>query len=186
MCRGIKIQLFFVVYPSALRFLNTDSVAMWLRPPFCCPLRESFLDHCRRQKMVRIQVQSVIFLRAGKQALTSFNSEPKVKSDNRSLHKQRRGQNYSTIDSVENDMTERDQARAAQTKVGRGDWIPRPTKAEVLADVPGARNVKPELLPEGVQHLSNVSAGVVARYPKPKVAVKVIVGGLETDPKVGR
>ena len=47
-------------------------------------------------------------------------------------------------------MTERDQARAAQTKVGRGDWIPRPTKAEVLADVPGARNVKPELLPEGV------------------------------------
>jgi hypothetical protein len=53
-------------------------------------------------------------------------------------------------------MTERDQARAAQTKVGRGDWIPRPTKAEVLADVPGARNVKPELLPEGVQHLSNV------------------------------
>ena len=56
-------------------------------------------------------------------------------------------------------MTERDEARAAQTKVGRGDWIPRPTKAEVLADVPGARNVKPELLPEGVQHLSNVSAG---------------------------
>ena len=47
-------------------------------------------------------------------------------------------------------MTERDQARAAQTKIGRGDWIPRPTKAEVLADVPGARNVKPELLPEGV------------------------------------
>ena len=55
-------------------------------------------------------------------------------------------------------MTERDEARAAQTKVGRGDWIPRPTKAEVLADVPGARNVKPELLPEGVQHLSSVSA----------------------------
>jgi hypothetical protein len=67
------------------------------------------------------------------------------------MHKQRRGQN-STIDSAEDDMTERDQARAAQTKVGRGDWIPRPTKAEVLADVPGARNVKPELLPEGVQH----------------------------------
>ena len=62
-------------------------------------------------------------------------------------------------------MTERDEARAAQTKVGRGDWIPRPTKAEVLADVPGARNVKPELLPEGVQHLSNVSAGVVAKDP---------------------
>ena len=60
-------------------------------------------------------------------------------------------------------MTERDEARAAQTKVGRGNWIPRPTKAEVLADVPGARNVKPELLPEGVQHLSNVSAGVVPR-----------------------
>jgi len=82
-------------------------------------------------------------------------------------------------------MTERDQARAAQTKVGRGDWIPRPTKAEVLADVPGARNVKPELLPEGVQHLSNVSAGVVARDPN--VAVGIIVEGLATDPKeVGR
>jgi hypothetical protein len=84
---------------------------------------------------------------------------------------------------VENDMTERDEARAAQTKVGRGDWIPRPTKAEVLADVPGARNVKPELLPEGVQHLSNVSAGVVAKDPN--VAVGVIVEGLATDPKVG-
>jgi hypothetical protein len=73
-------------------------------------------------------------------------------------------------------MTERDEARAAQTKVGKGDWIPRPTKAEVLADVPGARNVKPELLPEGVQHLSNVSAGI-----------GVIVEGLATDPKeVGR
>ena len=82
-------------------------------------------------------------------------------------------------------MTERDEARAAQTKVGRGDWIPRPTKAEVLADVPGARNVKPELLPEGVQHLSNVSAGVVARDPN--VAVGIIVEGLATDPKeVGR
>jgi hypothetical protein len=81
-------------------------------------------------------------------------------------------------------MTERDQARAAQTKVGRGDWIPRPTKAEVLADVPGARNVKPELLPEGVQHLTNVSAGVVTRHPN--VVVRVIVGGLATDPKVGR
>jgi len=79
-------------------------------------------------------------------------------------------------------MTERDQARAAQTKVGRGDWIPRPTKAEVLADVPGARNVEPELLPEGVQHLSNVS---VARDPN--VALRVIVWGLATDPKeVGR
>jgi hypothetical protein len=86
---------------------------------------------------------------------------------------------------VENDMTERDQARAAQTKVGRGDWIPRPTKAEVLADVPGARNVKPELLPEGVQHLFNVSAGVVGRDPN--VALRVIVGGLATDPnEVGR
>ena len=62
-------------------------------------------------------------------------------------------------------MRERDAARAAQTKVGNGDWIPRPTKAEVLADVPGARNVKPELLPEGVQHLSSVSAGVVAGDP---------------------
>ena len=82
-------------------------------------------------------------------------------------------------------MTERDEARAAQTKVGRGDWIPRPTKTEVLADVPGARNVKSELLPEGVQHLSNVSAGVVARDPN--VAVGVIVEGLATDPKeVGR
>jgi hypothetical protein len=100
------------------------------------------------------------------------------------MHEQRQGQS-STIDSVENDMTERDQARSAQTKVGRGDWIPRPTKAEVLADVPGARNVKPELLPEGVQHLSNVSAGVVARDPN--VALRVIVGGLATDPKeVGR
>ena len=78
-------------------------------------------------------------------------------------------------------MTERDAARAAQTKVGRGDWIPRPTKAEVLADVPGARNVKPELLPEGVQHLSNVSPEVVARDPN--VAVGVIVEGLATDPK---
>ena len=96
------------------------------------------------------------------------------------MRKQRRDQN-STIDSVENDMTERDQARAAQTKVGRGDWIPRPTKAEVLANVPGARNVKPELLPEGVQHLSNASAGVVARDPD--VALRVIVGGLETAPK---
>jgi hypothetical protein len=97
------------------------------------------------------------------------------------MHQQRRGQN-STIDSVENHMTERDQARAAQTKVGRGDWIPRPTKAEVLADVPGARNVKPELLPEGVQHLSNVSAGVVARDPN-----VALFGGLATDPKeVGR
>jgi hypothetical protein len=81
-------------------------------------------------------------------------------------------------------MTERDEARAAQTKVGRVDWIPRPTKAEVLADVPGARNVKSELLPEGVQHLSNV-AGVVARDPN--VPVGVIVEGLATDPKeVGR
>jgi hypothetical protein len=81
-------------------------------------------------------------------------------------------------------MTERDEARAAQTKVGRVDWIPRPTKAEVLADVPGARNVRSELLPEGVQHLSNVSAGVVA---SPNVAVGVIVEGLATDPKeVGR
>jgi hypothetical protein len=83
-------------------------------------------------------------------------------------------------------MTERDAARAAQTKVGRGDWIPRPTKAEVLADVPGARNVKSELLPEGVQHLSNVSAGVVVARD-PNVAVGVIVEGLATDPKeVGR
>ena len=82
-------------------------------------------------------------------------------------------------------MTERDQARAAQSKVGRGDRIPRPTKAEVLADVPGARNVKPELLPEGVQHLSRVPAGVVARGPN--VALRVIVGDLATDPKeVGR
>ena len=81
-------------------------------------------------------------------------------------------------------MTERDEARAAQTKVGRVDWIPRPTKAEVLADVPGARNVRSELLPEGVQHLSNV-AGVVARDPNG--AVGVIVEGLATDPKeVGR
>ena len=78
-------------------------------------------------------------------------------------------------------MTERDEARAAQTKVGRGNWIPRPTKAEVLADVPGARNVRSELLPEGVQHLSNVSAGVVARDPN--VALRIIVGGLATDPK---
>jgi hypothetical protein len=80
---------------------------------------------------------------------------------------------------VENDMTERDEARAAQAKVGWGDWIPWPTKAEVLADVPGARNVKSELLPEGVQHLSNVSAGVVTRDPN--VAVGVIVEGLATD-----
>jgi hypothetical protein len=82
-------------------------------------------------------------------------------------------------------MTERDEARAAQTKVGRGDWIPRPTKAEVLADVPGARNVRSELLPEDVQHLSNVSPGVVVRDPN--VAVGVIGEGLATDPKeVGR
>ena len=78
-------------------------------------------------------------------------------------------------------MTERDQARAAQTKVGRKNWIPRPTKAEVLADVPGARNVEPELLPEGAQHLSNVSAGVVARDLN--LALRVIVGGLATNPK---
>jgi hypothetical protein len=59
------------------------------------------------------------------------------------------------------------------------------TKAEVLADVPGARNVKPELLPEGVQHLSKVSAGTVIRDPN--VAVGVIVESLATDPKeVGR
>ena len=101
------------------------------------------------------------------------------------MHNGNVGARIRLFDSVENDMTERDQARAAQTKVGRGDWIPRPTKAEVLADVPGARNVKPELLPEGVQHLSNVSAGVVARDPN--VAVGVIVEGLATDPKeVGR
>ena len=82
-------------------------------------------------------------------------------------------------------MTERDEARAAQTTVARGEWIPRPTKAEVLADVPGARNVKSELLPEGVQHLSNVSARVVPRDPN--VAVGIIVEGLATDPKeVGR
>ena len=101
------------------------------------------------------------------------------------MHNGNVGARIRLFDSVENDMTERDAARAAQTKVGKGDWIPRPTKAEVLADVPGARNVKPELLPEGVQHLSNVSAGVVARDPN--VAVGVIVEGLATDPKeVGR
>ena len=54
-------------------------------------------------------------------------------------------------------------ARSAETWPKR--HVPRPTKAEVLADVPGARNVKPELLPEDVQHLSNVSAGVVAKDP---------------------
>jgi|ERR1700694_4876967 hypothetical protein len=101
------------------------------------------------------------------------------------MHNGNVGARIRLFDSVENDMTERDAARAAQTKVGKGDWIPRPTKAEVLADVPGARNVKSELLPEGVQHLSNVSAGVVARDPN--VAVGVIVEGLATDPKeVGR
>jgi hypothetical protein len=101
------------------------------------------------------------------------------------MHNGNVGARIRLFDSVENDMTERDAARAAQTKVGKGDWIPRPTKAEVLADVPGARNVKSELLPEGVQHLSNVSAGVVAR--EPNVAVGVIVEGLATDPKeVGR
>ena len=101
------------------------------------------------------------------------------------MHNGNVGARIRLFDSVENDMTERDAARAAQTKVGKGDWIPRPTKAEVLADIPGARNVKSELLPEGVQHLSNVSAGVVARDPN--VAVGVIVEGLATDPKeVGR
>ena len=101
------------------------------------------------------------------------------------MHNGNVGARIRLFDSVENDMTERDAARAAQTKIGKGDWIPRPTKAEVLADVPGARNVKSELLPEGVQHLSNVSAGVVARDPN--VAVGVIVEGLATDPKeVGR
>jgi hypothetical protein len=101
------------------------------------------------------------------------------------MHNSNVGGRTRLFDSVENDMTERDAARAAQTKVGKGDWIPRPTKAEVLADVPGARNVKPELLSEGVQHLSSVSAGVVARDPN--VAVGVIVEGLATDPKeVGR
>ena len=101
------------------------------------------------------------------------------------MHNSNVGARIRLFDSVENDMTERDAARAAQTKVVKGEWIPRPTKAEVLADVPGARNVKPELLPEGVQHLSNVSAGVVARDPN--VAVGVIVEGLATDPKeVGR
>jgi hypothetical protein len=101
------------------------------------------------------------------------------------MHNGNVGARIRLFDSVENDMTERDAARAAQTKVGKGDWIPRPTKAEVLADVPGARNVKSELLPEGVQHLSNVSAGVVARDPN--VAAGVIVEGLATDPKeVGR
>ena len=97
------------------------------------------------------------------------------------MHNGNVGARIRLFDSVENDMTERDAARAAQTKVGKGDWIPRPTKAEVLADVPGARNLKPELLPEGVQHLSSVSAGVVARDPN--VAVGVIVEGLATDPK---
>ncbi len=101
------------------------------------------------------------------------------------MHNGNVGARIRLFDAVENDMTERDAARAAQTKVGKGDWIPRPTKAEVLADVPGARNVRSELLPEGVQHLSNVSAGVVARDPN--VAVGVIVEGLATDPKeVGR
>jgi hypothetical protein len=101
------------------------------------------------------------------------------------MHNGNVGARIRLFDSVENDMTERDAARAAQTKVGKGEWIPRPTKAEVLADVPGARNVKSELLPEGVQHLSNVSVGVVARDPN--VAVGVIVEGLATDPKeVGR
>jgi hypothetical protein len=101
------------------------------------------------------------------------------------MHNGNDGARIRLFHSVEDDMTERDAARAAQTKVGKGDWIPRPTKAEVLADVPGARNVKSELLPEGVQHLSNVSAGVVARDPN--VAVGVIVEGLATDPKeVGR
>ena len=101
------------------------------------------------------------------------------------MHNGNVGARIGLFDSVENDMTERDAARAAQTKVGKGDWIPRPTKAEVLADVPGARNVKSELLPEGVQHLSNVSAGVVARDPN--VAMGVIVEGVATDPKeVGR
>jgi hypothetical protein len=99
------------------------------------------------------------------------------------MHNGNVGARIRLFDSVENDMTERDAARAAQTKVGKGDWIPRPSKAEVLADVPGARNVKSELLPEGVQHLSNVSAGVVARDPN--VAVGVIVEGLATDPKEG-
>jgi hypothetical protein len=92
MCRGIKIQLFFVVYPSALRFLDTDSVAMWLRPPLAVPLRQSFLDPCRRHKMSSNALYR-IFLRApaGRQALTAFDSEPRVKSDNRYMHKQRRG-----------------------------------------------------------------------------------------------
>jgi hypothetical protein len=101
------------------------------------------------------------------------------------MHNGNVGARIRLFDSVENDMTERDAARAAQTKVGKGEWIPRPTKAEVLADVPGARNVRSELLPEGVQHLSNVSAGVVARDPN--VAMGVIVEGVATDPKeVGR
>jgi hypothetical protein len=99
---------------------------------------------------------------ASRQALTLFDAEHRVKSDNSVLR---------LFDSVENDMTERDAARAAQTKVGKGDWIPRPTKAEVLADVPGARNVQPKLLPEGVQHLASVSARVVARDPNGAVGV---------------
>jgi hypothetical protein len=32
----------FVEYPSALRFLNTDSVAMWLRPPLLSPYGSRF------------------------------------------------------------------------------------------------------------------------------------------------
>jgi hypothetical protein len=51
--------------------------------------------------------------------------------------------------------------------------------AELGWSVPGARNVKPELFPKGVQHLSNVSAGVVARDPN--VAVGVIVKGLASQ-----
>ena len=88
MCNGIKIQLFFVVYSSALRFLNTDSVAMWLRPPFAVPLRESFLDHCRHKIGSNTSTGPVsdFFARpAGRRALTSFDSEPRVKSDN-SVH----------------------------------------------------------------------------------------------------
>jgi hypothetical protein len=82
-------------------------------------------------------------------------------------------------------MTEREEARAAQTKVGRGIGFPGRQKRRFSPMFRGPRNVKSELLPEGVQHLSNVSAGVVTRDRN--VAVGVIVEGLATDPKeVGR
>ena len=39
------------------------------------------------------------------------------------------------------------------------DYVARPTKEDVLSDVPGARMVAPHLLPDEVAHLSRLAVG---------------------------